>query len=101
MTRKSRSPRYRAILAAPALLLLALSTASCGQAPVKPVLVNRDKPGPDLTDCPEETPPAAFPFPDETARYSWSAGAIGEGRICREVLRKAKAWMLNPPVLPP
>lgn len=61
------------------------------------MLVNRDKPGPDLTDCPEETPPEVFPFPDEVARYTWANGAIGEGRECREVLRKAKAWMLNPP----
>ena len=80
------------------LLLLALSISSCGpQVVAKPILVQREKPGPDLTDCPEETPPVAFPFPDEGARYSWSAGAIGEGRICREVLRKAKDWMLNPP----
>lgn len=63
----------------------------------RPILVDRDRPGPDLTDCPEETPPAVFPFPDEAARYAWSAQAIGEGRICREVLRKAKDWILNPP----
>jgi hypothetical protein len=50
-----------------------------------------------LTDCPEETPPATYPFPDEVARYSWASGAIYEGRVCREVLRKAKEWMLNPP----
>jgi hypothetical protein len=73
-------------------------TASCDLAPPpKPVLVDRPKPGPDLTDCPEETAPEVYPFPDEVARYSWSATAVAEGRICREVLRKAKAWMLNPP----
>lgn len=42
-------------------------------------------------------PPEVFPFPDEAARYRWSAQAISDGRICREVLRKAKDWMLNPP----
>ncbi len=63
----------------------------------KPVLVHRDPPGPDLTDCPEETPPAVFPFPGEAERYAWASRAIVDGRICREVLRAAKRWMLNPP----
>jgi hypothetical protein len=63
----------------------------------KPVLVHRDPPGPDLTDCPEEAAPEVWPFPDEAARYRWSAAAIGTGRECRETLRKAKDWMLNPP----
>lgn len=61
------------------------------------MLVHRDPPGADTTDCPEETPPAVYPFPDEVARYAWSAQAVAEGRICREVLRKAKEWILNPP----
>jgi len=39
-----------------------------------------------------------WPFPDEAARYRWSAAAIGAGRECREVLRKAKDWMVKPPV---
>lgn len=63
----------------------------------KPILVQRTPPGPDLTDCPEETAPEVWPFPDEASRYRWSAQAISDGRECREVLRKAKVWMLNPP----
>ena len=99
MPRNSPSPRCRAILLAATLLPLALSIASCGRPPVvvKPIEVNRELPGRDLTDCPEETPPATFPFPDEVARYTWANGAISEGRECRERLRKAKVWMLNPP----
>lgn len=85
---------YHAIFVLPAVLVV----ASCGPAVVaRPILVQRDPPSPDLTDCPEETAPVAFPFPDEAARYAWSAQAITEGRICREVLRKARDWMLNPP----
>ena len=97
MPRKLRSPRSKATRIALALLLPMLLMASCGQVVSKPVLVNRDPPGPDLTDCPEETPPEVWPFPDEAARYRWSAAAIGAGRECREVLRKAKDWMLKPP----
>ena len=97
MRPKLRWPGSRAIRTAGVLLLLPLSIASCSQLLVKPQLVPRSLPGPDLTDCPEETPPAAYPFPDEVARYSWASGAIYEGRVCREVLRKAKEWMLNPP----
>ena len=76
-------------------LLLALSTAACGQV-VKPVLVDRPPPGPALTDCPDE-PPMPAVFADEAARYQWSADAIFAGRECRAVLAKAKVWMLNPP----
>lgn len=63
--------------------------------------MQRDPPGPDLTDCPEERAPEVWPFPDEAARYRWAAKAIEDGRICREVLRRAKVWMLNPPKEPP
>jgi hypothetical protein len=98
MRRPSPSPRCRALRFARTLPLLALLTlASCHGLVSKPVLVQRAPPGPDLTDCPEETAPAAYPFPDEVARYTWAEGAIFEGRICREVLRKAKDWMLHPP----
>lgn len=84
-----------------ALLLLMPTIASCGpQIVAKPVLVQRTLPGPDLTDCPEEAPPDVWPFPDEAARYRWSAAAISAGRECREVLRKAKEWMLRPPIAP-
>ena len=73
-------------------------TASCGpQLVAKPVLVQRAPPGPDLTDCPEEPQPEVWPFPDEAARYRWSADAISSGRECREVLRRLKQWTLNPP----
>ena len=76
-------------------LLCASLISAC--APVfKPVLVQRDPPGPDLTDCPEE-PPMPVMFPDEASRYQWSADAIFAGRECRAVLSKAKAWMLSPP----
>ena len=63
----------------------------------KPELVHRTPPSPDLTDCPEEAPPEVWPFPDEASRYRWSAQAISDGRECREVLRRLKAWALNPP----
>jgi len=36
-------------------------------------------------------------FADEAARYIWAEQAVFAGRECREVLRKAKQWMLNPP----
>lgn len=81
-----------------ACLWLAPSIQSCGPAVVaKPILVQRTPPGPDLTDCPEEDEPEVWPFPDEAARYRWAAGAVSTGRECREVLRRAKVWMLNPP----
>lgn len=63
----------------------------------KPVLVQRTPPGPDLTECPEETAPEVWPFPDEASRYRWSAQAISDGRECREVLRRLKDWALHPP----
>ncbi len=63
----------------------------------KPVLVQRTPPGPDLTECPEETAPEVWPFPDEASRYRWSAQAISDGRECREVLRRLKDWSLHPP----
>lgn len=53
-------------------------------------------PSPDITDCPEE-PLAPVPFANEAERYSWAGAAIYSGRQCRETLRKAKGWMLNPP----
>jgi len=89
--------RSRAILTACVLLpLLPLTLASCQNLVSKPILVHRDPPGPDLTDCPEE-PLATSPFMSEAERYDWAARAIYTGRECREVLRKAKVWMLNPP----
>lgn len=36
-------------------------------------------------------------FTDEVSRYQWAADAIFSGRECREVLAKAREWMLNPP----
>lgn len=62
----------------------------------KPVLVHRDPPGPELTECPPE-PVADLPFVDEAARYQWAAGAIYAGRACRETLSRLKAWALAPP----
>ena len=62
----------------------------------RPVLVDRAPPGPELTDCPPE-PEMPVVFPDEASRYAWAADAIFAGRQCREVLARAKVWMLNPP----
>lgn len=62
----------------------------------KPQLLQRDPPGPDLTDCTAEPVPTA-PFADEAARYAWSGAAIWAGRDCRERLAKLKDWALNPP----
>jgi hypothetical protein len=33
----------------------------------------------------------------EAERFDWAAQAIYAGRQCRETLRRAKSWMLNPP----
>ena len=62
----------------------------------KPVLVQRDPPSPDLTDCQVEPLPD-LPFKSEADRYAWAWSAIYAGRDCRETLKAAKQWMLNPP----
>jgi hypothetical protein len=73
-----------------------LLTAACGQTVSKPVLVQRDPPGPELTDCAPE-PPMPETFADEASRYAWSAAAIFAGRDCRTRLAGLRAWVLNPP----
>jgi len=90
-----RQARRVSIHAAAAIAIL-LALTACGQTVFKPVLVTRDPPGPELTDCPAE-PLADMPFADEAARYQWAASAIFAGRACRETLGRLKAWALNPP----
>lgn len=99
MRLRSRWPRYRATRVALTLLPLTLSIAACGQVVSKPVLVQREPPGPELTDCAGE-PPMPDAFSNEAERFAWSAAAIFAGRDCRERLAALKAWALNPPSSP-
>ena len=63
----------------------------------QPVLVQRDPPGPELTDCTEE-PSMPEAFADEASRYAWSAvGDLRRPRSCRARLGQLKTWALNPP----
>lgn len=96
MPRRSRSPKCRAIPVALIALLPMLLTTACGQPVGKPLLVQRDPPGPDLTDCADE-PPMPETFADEASRYAWSARAIFAGRDCRARLAALKAWAINAP----
>jgi len=88
--------RKRVSFHAAAAVAILLLLAGCGNVVSKPVLVQRDPPGPELTDCPAEPLPD-LPFADEAVRYQWAASAIFAGRACRETLGRLKAWALNPP----
>lgn len=63
------------------------------------MLVARDPPGPELTECRDE-PALPETFADEAERYRWAAEAIFAGRDCRARLAALRAWALNPPVAP-
>lgn len=58
------------------------------------MLVQRDPPGPELTDCADE-PPMPETFADEASRYAWAAAAIFAGRDCRARLGALKTWALQ------
>lgn len=75
-------------------LLLLPSLTACG-ASIKPVLVHRQPPPPDLTTCPDQ-PARPAVWLDDNDMLGWSFRAIVAGAECRSTLKKLAEWAKEP-----